>query len=260
MSRQWVLVRGLARDQRHWGEFKNILKQKDPSAEVICIDAPGFGDYNRLSSPTSIESIAEFIYSHFKEPKPKERYLIGISLGGMVTTELARLYPESIDGTILINTSFGNFSPIYHRLQLDGLTHLLKMMSSRSLEERELAVVNMISNSQNKSELVKEWVQYAEEKPIKPFNFFKQLFAAATYRAPYNKPDCPFWILTSEGDRMVNSSCSKTIAQRWSVPIEIHPSAGHELTYDDPHWVAEQCIQFVTLKKNLHKVESTRLH
>jgi hypothetical protein len=34
------------------------------------------------------------------------------------------------------------------------------------------------------------------------------------------------------------------IAQKWNVPLLVHPEAGHDLTLDEPSWVLTQAREF----------------
>lgn len=240
MSREWILLRGLAREQAHWGAFIPALTQIDSSAHIQAIDLPGAGKYHRLSSPTTITGIAEFVHSHFHANKPQQRVLVAISLGGMVAAEIARLYPQEIDGLVLMNTSFRNLSPFYQRLRPEALMQMYKAGSAKTANERELAIMNMVSNRPDRETFLQEWVDIAQARPVTPINFAKQMWAAATYSVDMKKPSVPVLVLTSQADHMVNPLCSRKLAEEWEAPLEIHPHAGHELAFDAPEWVAEQ--------------------
>lgn len=244
MSRQWVLIRGLTREQGHWGKFKDMLQEQDPESEVLCIDLPGCGEYHRLSSPFTMDGIAEFIHSHFKGERPKQRYVLAISLGGMVAVELARLYPDSMDALVIMNSSFKNLSPMYHRLQLEALQYFYRGLMASNNEERESAVLDMVSNlpsdSKEREKILKDWVDIAIKRPVTKINFLKQIFAAAMYNLPLEKPAFPVLILTSYADRMVDPRCSQKLAEQWQAPLIAHTTAGHELCLDEPQWVIDK--------------------
>ena len=53
----WLLLRGLAREQRHWGRFPALLSAKLPGDRVFCLDLPGTGTEHRRKSPASIAAI-----------------------------------------------------------------------------------------------------------------------------------------------------------------------------------------------------------
>ncbi|MBY0314982.1 MAG: alpha/beta hydrolase [Bdellovibrionales bacterium] len=246
MKRQWILIRGLGREQAHWEDFKQQLQIRDPESEVLGLDLPGAGKFYRLSSPMTIHGIAEFVHSQLPERKSgQKRILVAISLGGMVASEMVYLHPEDYDGMVLINSSFKNFSGIFQRLQTEALIHFYKAATAHSPVAREREILNMVSQlpSERKDEVAKKWAQIALERPVSAMNFFKQLAAAAIYEAPEQKPKVPVLVLTSEADNMVSFRCSKTIARHWEVPIEIHESAGHEMALDAPDWVIEKILK-----------------
>jgi pimeloyl-ACP methyl ester carboxylesterase len=68
------------------------------------------------------------------------------------------------------------------------------------------------------------------------------LLAAARYRAPRQAPGLPILLLASQHDKLVDSRCSQALAAAWRCPLEMHPTAGHDLPLDDPHWVAQQVL------------------
>jgi len=43
----------------------------------------------------------------------------------------------------------------------------------------------------------------------------------------------------------VAPTCSKTIHKKWNLEIRSHPWGGHDLTLDDPAWVALQLKNWV---------------
>ncbi len=244
MSREWVLLRGLSREKHHTDHFIQKLQTANPESTVIAVDLPGTGEYHRLSSPMSMEVIAEFVHSQLPKKELQSRHVVAISLGGMVAIELARLYPQSFDGMVIINSSFKNVSSLFERLQPEGIWYILKAALAQNSKDREREVLNMVSNHPQRHQWVEPWALIAKQRPITPLNFLKQLIAAATYELPLQKPAVPMYVITSEGDRMVNPKCSKKLAEHWELPLAVHPTAGHEIYIDDPEWVIEQLFLY----------------
>lgn len=58
-SPTFVLLRGLTREQRHWGNFPQQLLQHFPNARVITPDLPGNGSACRERSPATIAGMVE---------------------------------------------------------------------------------------------------------------------------------------------------------------------------------------------------------
>lgn len=247
-KRQWVIIRGLGREAEHSAEFIDKLRVADPQSEVKCIDLPGAGEFYKLASPMSIDAIAEFIYLQLKNDKASERYIVSISLGSMVTAALLQSYPDVAQGAVFTNTSFSNLSSFYYRLQLDAFMHLYRAMTAVSGLERERAILDMVSNRSDRHMYAESWAEIARKRPVSPANFFKQLFAAATYSLSTHKPSIPMLVVVSAQDHMVSPECSKKFSEFWNLPLETHPTAGHELWLDDGDWLIEKMLAFFKLK------------
>ena len=102
-------------------------------------------------------------------------------------------------------------------------------------------ILEMTSNLYpNTEQLLQRWVSYAEQNTVLPSNALRQLLAASRYRVPNLQPDTPILLLRSKNDNLVNSQSSVSLAQNWSLPIETHPLAGHDLTLDDGDWVCQK--------------------
>ncbi len=234
-----LLLRGLARHSGHWGSFLPQLQQL--GFNLLTPDTPGNGIRYREKSPGNIEDYVDDLDDNLQAelqhiPKP---VLVGISMGGMIATSWAQRHPEKFSGLIIINTSFGRFSPPWKRLRISALQQLWKAGKYGSNRARERAILEMISNDP----LVREnqlnlFTEMAREFPLSPINFMAQLWASSQFKGPEVKPNLPILVVTSDGDRMVNPECSQMIAKKWNVKIESHPGAGHDLPLDAPEWLA----------------------
>jgi pimeloyl-ACP methyl ester carboxylesterase len=55
-------------------------------------------------------------------------------------------------------------------------------------------------------------------------------------------------ILSSRQDGLVHVNCSLAIASRWKCPLQLHPTAGHDLVLDDPDWVIKEVQRWLGKK------------
>ena len=58
-------------------------------------------------------------------------------------------------------------------------------------------------------------------------------------------PSVPCLILSSECDALVHPKSSEELAKAWNVSHSVHPTAGHDLSLDDPMWVIQQIQKFL---------------
>jgi pimeloyl-ACP methyl ester carboxylesterase len=244
----WILLRGLARERRHWGTFPEQLMGALPDACLVTLDLPGNGDLNAMTTPTSISEMAAHCRAEMKKlGVPPPYNLLAISMGGMVATEWAEGHPDEIHACVLINTSFGSFSPPQHRMRPGVWPILPQLLLAGSAQRRERIIFRLTSRlAQASDELIGEWTAIRTSQPVSVRNTWRQLIAAARFQAPSVAPVASL-VLAGAGDRLVDPRCSMDIARRWKCAIAIHPSAGHDLPLDDGAWVAEQIRSWLAM-------------
>lgn len=246
-QKHFYLLRGLIREKGHWGAFLDELKRSYPEALITTIDIPGAGEYFQTDSPLTIHGMVEMMRKDYlnKKTENEEPYLIAISLGGMISLEWLRHHPNDFTKAIFINTSFGGISPVFDRLLPSALGYLVKVPFLKG-RAKEAHILKLVSNNKDVFDSTLDlWDLVAQKRPVSIKNTLRQLTAAARFSARDFVPKLPVLILACPEDRMVSVRCSREIAKRWNLPIKEHPTAGHDLTADDPQWVCEEIKEFI---------------
>ena len=241
--RTWILLRGLGREQGHWGPFSDIFASNFPDDEVLMIDLPGAGEFRDLTSPRDMNGIFQFVRAQaIERTKAQAQFcLVSISLGAMVALEWLKQRPDDLSGCVLINSSSKAVSPIFHRLRWQVWRKFLSLITITSPREREKAIIELVINSEAARErALPLWYRLAVERPIRYINFTNQLLAASRFKTLPAHPDVPMLILCGLGDRFVDPSCSILMHEKMKWPVEKHPWGGHDLTWDDPQWVTQK--------------------
>lgn len=245
-QKHFYLIRGLIREKAHWGNFLDHLQSAFPYDRISCIDIPGAGDYFNHPSPLSVAQMVEEMrrdYLKFKTPD-EHAHFVAVSLGGMIAVEWMRSYPEDFKQGTLINTSMGGISPVYQRLLPEALMHLLKVPLLKG-REKESHILKLVSNNQETfQQNLDLWDEIQRQRPVGLSNSLRQLFAAATFLPGSFRPHIPVHLISCPNDRMVSVECSRALARTWQVPLTEHPTGGHDLTSDDPEWVAQTIRKF----------------
>lgn len=238
----WLLLRGLTRESRHWGDFPEVFQAACPEAEVICLDLPGNGVLHRQDSPADVLAMAEHCRGQLRQRGiVGPVHLLAMSLGAMVAVAWAAAHPEEIAGAVLINTSLRPFNPFYRRLRPRSYGCLLRFLwPGDSAAVAEARILSLTSKRVAAPELVAAWAAYRREQPVALANALRQLLAAVRYRAPVAAPAIPLLVLASRGDQLVDPACSRRLARLWQTAFAEHPDAGHDIPLDDGPWVAEQ--------------------
>jgi len=239
----WVLLRGLTREQRHWGPFPDTLSRHLPNARIITLDMPGNGRLCAQTSPATVPEMADRCRAELARQGIAPPYhVLAMSLGAMVTTAWAHAHPDEVEGCVLINTSMRPFSPFYQRLRPRNYPMMLKLaLKGGTPRQWEQAILHMTTrHPPDPEQQLRAWIGYRQECPVSRGNALKQLRAATRYTAPDTPPNTRMLILSSAQDGLVNPSCSEKIAAHWGADFAQHPTAGHDLPLDDGPWVASQ--------------------
>lgn len=238
--RTWILLRGLTRDNRHWGNFPELFAAALPGAQILALDLPGNGLRCRETSPTSVGEMVEDCRRSLRERGIDEPVnVLAMSLGAMVAIDWASRYPYEIGRGVLINTSLSGVCPFFLRLRPNNYWRLLRMALSSSDSFWEQSVLAMTSRRDD-PQLVRRWTEFRRLHSAGKANALRQLLAAARFSAPADCPPADFLLLASTYDRLVNVGCTRAIAERWRIPLAEHPSAGHDLPLDEGPWVVDQ--------------------
>ncbi|MET0322214.1 MAG: alpha/beta fold hydrolase [Duganella sp.] len=247
----WILLRGLMREQRHWGRFPGQLAEalSGTGATIVTPDLPGNGVHHALASPTSVAAMAAFCRHELRQRGlPPPYSLLALSLGGMAAVEWASRHPAEVERAVLINTSMRPFSRFHERLRWHNYPDIVRTVLDGSVEAQERLILRLTSrhgDTLDREGLLRRWLGYQREYPVTRANALRQLWAAARYRAPAARPAPPLLVLSSSGDALVDPRCSHTLAHAWQAPHYVHPNAGHDLPLDDGAWVAARVAQWL---------------
>lgn len=238
----WVLLRGLAREQAHWGRFPAALAAAMPGARIVCVDLPGAGLLHRQPCPWRVEAMVESCQRQLAGQGVAPPYhLLGLSLGGMVAAAWSRACPQAISGLVLVNTSLRPFSPPQRRLKLARLPEMLWLLAGADGLAIERAVLRLTSqHPERHGQAPADWLAIRQARPVSTANMIRQLFAAARYRWDGPPPAVPVLVLRSARDGLVDPACSQRIVEAWQAELRTHSDAGHDLALDDGPWLAAQ--------------------
>ena len=242
----FLLIRGLGREARHWGEFSEKLKNSEFSGEVNFVDLPGVGTEYKRSSLWSFDEAIEDLRARVN--LSENTVLCSISFGSMVGLKWMEKYPEDFLGFIGINTSDRRLSSPFKRLKPKALMALLKVFFTQDLvsrEEKVYAITSRRSNFSGRNSAISRWVEIAEQNPVNRMTFLSQMYLAGKFSAPQLKENKSMLFLASEKDEMVDYSCSQRLAEFYQARCFVNKDAGHDLPLDSPVWLVEKIGEFI---------------
>lgn len=240
----WILLRGLTREQGHWGDFAEQLRHALPrDTQILTPDLPGNGSLNQVRSPDRVEDMVDACRATLRAQGHRPPYaVLAMSLGAMVTVDWASRYPHEITRCVLINTSLRPYSPFWHRLRPQQYGRMVRLLLGRAdTQAWESAILAMTSqHPADHQATLARWIQLRQDHPVSTGNAWRQLLAAVRYRAPQVPPAVPMLLLNGMKDQLVHPDCSAALAIAWQLTLLRHPMAGHDLPLDAGPWVVQQ--------------------
>lgn len=242
-----VLLRGLIREKRHWGDFPQKLKRSFPDAKILTPEIQGTGEHHKMSSPANFDEMISFMRERLAgDLQGKSNIVVAISLGGMLAKRWSELYPADFQKLVLLNTSFKGVNPLLKRLRLQSFLGFLRVFATFDAAKREALILDIVCNSKvNRAELEKLWSDIQRDAPVNRSNALKQLRAALTFSPSPAPPTGELLVLAGKKDKLCSWECSRELAKRWKGRLEVHPEAGHDLPIDAGDWVAQKIKDFV---------------
>lgn len=246
-TKKWLLVRGLARESRHWGEFTNYLQEHVDVDEVLTCDIPGAGIFSHMTAKTTISATVDFLRGEFLKKKTDGQWgIISISLGGMIALDWCSRYPGDFGPVVVLSSSSSSLSPLFERLTPHGISKLISMALTKSYRKKEAKVLDLTCNiyKADDAELDRREMIQVESGVSLP-NVGRQLFGALRFSSP-DKAQIQNDLLFLSGlqDKMVRPICSKKLSEYYGGKLVAHETSGHDLTYDCPQWVISEIMSW----------------
>jgi alpha-beta hydrolase superfamily lysophospholipase len=245
MSTHWLLLRGLVRERRHWGDFPELLAAR--GGAVLALDLPGVGTERGRPSPTSIAAIVadlreRWLAARAEHPAEAPWRLFAPSLGGMIALAWAERHPEDFVGIAVCNTSAREVAGVFERFTPEAVGAMLRALVSRGAA-REAHILGLVANTAHGRALAGPFAALAVQAPIGTDVLVRQLWAASRATVPAALTT-PLLVLCSDGDRLCRPVASRRLAERLGAPLVVHPDGGHDLSVDDPAWLVERLLEW----------------
>ncbi|KAB8030691.1 alpha/beta fold hydrolase [Fluviispira multicolorata] len=248
-----VLIRGLGRSMGFWLEFEDeILKYCD----IILIDLLGTGGSKSRVGRSCIKDFAEDVKLTLEQLSIKNVHLCGMSLGGMVVIELAKLFSKekniniNVKSICIMASSSAGFKQ--KRINKKPMVKLLLAIflsfgispPKHKILSRYLVSKNTLSKHEN---IVDKWDELWKIEGFSHLAILRQLYAAARYKANLENSiiNYPCLFIVSKHDELV--PWTNSISLWHSFPnskLCVLENLGHDLTTDDPILLAQTLCNF----------------
>jgi len=240
MPKNWIFLRGLARETRHWGEFPQMFQESFPNTHHYVLEIPGVGKKVEDLAPLSLERYADLLREQWLELKQEHSGpwgVLAISMGAMIAMNWSDRYRDDFKRGVFINSSAGNLSTLKERFSPDAMKMVVQLFFKEDYQERERAILNLTTKKLLITDkIIKEYASYSEQYPIKRSNFLRQIYAASKFKVPKTLNYSPI-ILNGQLDSLASPKCSDILAEHFQVSVFRDCESGHDLPLDNPQWI-----------------------
>lgn len=153
-----VFLHGFLEEHSMWDFFVAELSKKH---RVFAFDLLGHGQTENIGYVHTMEDQADMIYSVLHENKIRKATLIGHSMGGYIALAFAELYPDSVKGIALVNSTSRADSD-ERKINRDRAIQAVKQNASSFIR---MSIANLFSEKNR--EVLKKEIESVKEKALK---------------------------------------------------------------------------------------------
>lgn len=231
-----VFVHGLAGNATHW---IHVAPRFADRFRVIGLDLPGCGVTDPPPDGYSLRGYAEHVLALMDALGVERATLVGHSMGGMVSTDLALLRPDRVDRVVLVNPA--GFHPLPRILRLGGELVLREGLLNPILPRVWRGILgNVFCEPCEHTEEFIRMVRatYRDEDVWMVSRVMAGLRHDLLHRnftAMLPTMDLPVWLIWGEKDRLVPARVFHDAARRLpNVEVEEIPRCGHMPILEKP--------------------------
>ncbi|PHR73645.1 MAG: alpha/beta hydrolase [Lutibacter sp.] len=235
-----VLIHGFLENNTMWKEIIPVLAKKN---RVITIDLLGHGETDCLGYVHTMEEQAKMIKVVLNHLKLRKHILIGHSMGGYIALAFANLFPNSIKGLCLMNSTYKNDDNERKTLR----SRAIKVVENNYKNIVKISFTNLFSEDSRtafKSE-IKDALAEALKTPVQGYIAAQEgmkirenhtnLFKNATFKKA---------IILGEKDWIIDSEKALLFAEKNDITAIILPE-GHMSHIENRKGLIEALVEFV---------------
>lgn len=234
-----VLLHGFLENKKMWDNYLLPFAKKN---RVITIDLLGHGETECLGYVHSMEDNAEAIHAVLSHLRIRKAIFVGHSMGGYVALAFAELYPESVKGLVLLNST-AKADNEERKLNRDRAIKAVKQSYKGFVS---MAIANLFSEN-NRERLIEEIENTKKEALKTPLQAIVASLEGMKIRkdrevllhlTPY-----PKMLILGEKDPVLPYEENKTQIENTSVALVIFPD-GHMSHIENQEDLTGVLLQF----------------
>jgi 3-oxoadipate enol-lactonase len=237
-----ILLHGLGANGESWAYQVPALKNQ--GYRILIPDMRGCGMSSYTGRSHTIQDMAADIIGLMDIVKLSKSHIVGISMGGAISLQLASEYPSRVQSLVLVNT-FAKLRPRSGK-QIIYFASRIALLYTLGLKTQANYVAKRLFPNPNQMHLRRALM--AQIVQANPSGYRATIRALVRYdvRSRLSEIHHPTLIITGENDRTVTPDIQKYLANE--IPLArqvIIPGAGHGVTGEKPDEFNQELIRFL---------------
>jgi len=241
-SKTVFLFHGLGVNASSWElQFQAL---SDAGFRIIAPDVRGFGQSTYGGNLRKIDHLAWDGASMIRSLCNQSVSIAGISLGGLISLQIALDYPELVQKLILIN-AFAHLRPKSLDQWLYMFSRLIAVHTV-GIETQAKFVANRLFPLPNQNQLRQILVDQIRQADPKAYRAVMRAIARFDVRNRLGEVKSPTLIITGENDTTVSPANQHILVEKIRNNQQvIIPNAGHAAIIDQPELVNKSILEFI---------------
>ncbi len=208
-----LLLHGVTDNVGTWHDVQAAL----PHARTHAVDLPGHGLTDIPAQTPDARELAEWVAAYLDAAGVKRAVVVGWSLGGTVTLELAAAHPERVRALVLVGAAAGAFPfPLtLALLKLPMVAELMPALGARDAVRRTLMRDTYARRFRPEADVLdryfRGWQVHGRARFVRRLMTELQLEPTAGHLP---RIDAPAWVVHGEEDRLVPVHVGRELAAR----------------------------------------------
>jgi 3-oxoadipate enol-lactonase len=223
-----VLIQGLGLSGRFW--FHQPARLAELGYRVVTLDNRGTGDSDALRGPFRLRMYADDVARVMDAVGVDRAYVVGISMGGMITQHVMLRHEPRVAGAVLLATTPG--LPHGRLTSPRSLGRLMSLPFRRDGGRTSASLLLSRRDLPRAHELLAPWAPLFAEHPLHPRTFALQLGAIALHSSAerLKRVNIPTVVIAGAEDQLVPPAASRALADAISgAHFELLPEVGHAI-------------------------------
>ncbi|MBN7816023.1 alpha/beta fold hydrolase [Algoriphagus pacificus] len=249
-----ILIPGLASSGDVWNETVSQLSQ---NFECHVLTLPGFAGQAPIDLEKGFLPDVEKEIGAYLNQLGQPAILIGHSLGGFLSLQLANDFPEKVEKAIIVDSYPFYSAAMNPAATVEGMKpmaaqmkQMIESISDADFKTQQQAGMGMMTATQDKIATIVDWSLASDRET---FSQAMYELMVTDYRENLSNLKTPLLVLGAwySGkdygltEASVKSNFQNQYQKAANVQIEMAPTAHHFIMWDNPDWFMEQVKSFI---------------